>query len=61
MLLISSELDEIMSLADRVLVMYKGQAMTLVDRDKTTKKKIGLYMAGVMDPSEKADSHEVES
>ena len=60
-LLISSELDEIMSLADRVLVMYKGQAMTLVDRDKTTKEKIGLYMAGVMDPSEKADSHEVES
>ena len=60
-LLISSELDEIMSLADRVLVMYKGQAMTLVDREKTTKEKIGLYMAGVMDPSEKADSHEVES
>ena len=60
-LLISSELDEIMSLADRVLVMYKGQAMTLVDRDKTTKEKIGLYMAGVMDPSEKTNSHEVES
>lgn len=50
-----------MSLADRVLVMYKGQAMTLVDREKTTKEKIGLYMAGVKDPSENTVPHEVES
>ena len=60
-LLISSELDEIMSLADRILVMYKGKAMCLVDRDRTTKERIGLYMAGVKDPAEKSEKREVLS
>ncbi len=48
-LLISSELDEIMELSDRILVMYKGKANYLVDSDKTTKSEIGLYMAGFSD------------
>lgn len=46
-LLISSELDEILALSDRILVMYKGKVMCLLDRDDTTKEEIGLYMAGV--------------
>lgn len=54
-LLISSELDEIMALSDRILVMYKGRAMCLVNRDETTKEKIGLYMAGVQDGGESAN------
>lgn len=51
-LLISSELDEIMALSDRILVMYKGKAMCLVNRNETTKEKIGLFMAGVRDGDE---------
>lgn len=46
-LLISSELDEIMELSDRILVMYKGEAIVTVDADAVSKSEIGLYMAGI--------------
>lgn len=46
-LLISSELSEIMSLSDRVAVMYKGRIIGEVDPKKTTSAEIGLLMAGV--------------
>jgi ABC-type uncharacterized transport system ATPase subunit len=45
-LLISAELDEIMSLADRIAVMYQGKIVDIVDTDKTTKSELGLKMAG---------------
>lgn len=45
-LLISLELDEIMSLSDRILVMYEGKIVAELDRDEATEEKIGLYMAG---------------
>ena len=45
-LLISSELSEIMSLSDRVAVMYKGGIIGEVDPQVTTSKEIGLLMAG---------------
>ncbi|MCA9906937.1 MAG: ATP-binding cassette domain-containing protein, partial [Anaerolineae bacterium] len=50
-LLVSSELDEILALSDRIAVMYKGQIMDIVDADKTSKEHLGLLMAGVH-PSE---------
>ena len=46
-LLVSSELDEILALSDRIAVMYKGQIMAIVDANKTTKEQLGLLMAGV--------------
>lgn len=46
MLLISSELSEIMSLSDRVGVMYKGDIIGEVDPKTTTTAEIGLLMAG---------------
>ena len=46
-LLISNELDEIMSLSDRIAVMYKGQIIDTVNADDTTKEALGLLMAGV--------------
>jgi simple sugar transport system ATP-binding protein len=47
-LLISAELDEIMSLSDRIAVMYKGQILdTLTARD-ATRERLGLLMAGVV-------------
>jgi len=46
-LLISTELSEIMRLSDRIAVLYKGQIMDTIDRDKATVKRIGALMAGL--------------
>jgi simple sugar transport system ATP-binding protein len=46
-LLVSAELDEIMALSDRIVVMYKGQIMDTLPADQCTKKQLGLLMAGV--------------
>jgi simple sugar transport system ATP-binding protein len=46
-LLISEDLDEILSLADRIAVIYEGQIMGVVDGDEATAERIGLLMAGV--------------
>ena len=45
-LLISLELDEVMSLSDRILVMYEGELVGELDPKKTTVQELGLYMAG---------------
>ena len=46
-LLISSELSEIMSLSDRIVVMYKGELVGEFDAAGVTAEELGLYMAGV--------------
>jgi len=48
-LLISAELDEIMSLSDRIAVMYKGEVLDIVEAKSATREKLGLLMAGVKD------------
>ncbi len=45
-LLVSLELDEVMSLSDRILVMYEGQIVGDLDPKTTTVQELGLYMAG---------------
>jgi len=45
-LLISTELDEVISLADRIAVMYRGRIVGIVD-NKTDRAKLGQMMAGV--------------
>ena len=45
-LLISLELDEVMSLSDRILVMYEGEIVGELDPKQTTVQELGLYMAG---------------
>lgn len=45
-LLISLELDEVMNLSDRILVMYEGEIVGELDPKKTTVQELGLYMAG---------------
>jgi simple sugar transport system ATP-binding protein len=45
-LLVSSELDEVLALADRVAVMYRGRILAVVPPD-TPREEIGLLMAGV--------------
>jgi simple sugar transport system ATP-binding protein len=47
-LVVSSELDEIMALADRIAVMYKGEIIDIVPRAQATREKLGLLMAGVI-------------
>lgn len=46
-LLVSAELDEIMALADRIAVMYRGEIVGVVAADAVTKAELGLMMAGV--------------
>lgn len=45
-LLVSSELDEVLSMADRVAVMYRGRILAVVPPD-TPREEVGLLMAGV--------------
>ena len=46
-ILVSVELDEIMSLSDRVMVMNEGKSMGIVRKADTDIQEIGLMMAGV--------------
>jgi len=45
-LLISLELDEVMNLSDRILVIYEGEIVAELDPKQTTIQELGLYMAG---------------
>lgn len=46
-LLVSAELDEIMSLSDRIAVMYKGHILDTLDARGVTREQLGLLMAGI--------------
>ena len=50
MLLVSSELDEVMALADRIAVMCRGRIVGVVPQG-TSREQIGLMMAGVEQPA----------
>ncbi|MGN0157283.1 MAG: ABC transporter ATP-binding protein [Lachnospiraceae bacterium] len=45
-LLVSLELDEVMDVPDRILVMHQGEIVGEFDPKKTTEEELGLYMAG---------------
>ena len=45
-LLVSYELDEVMGLSDRILVMYEGEIVGELDPKRTNIQELGLYMAG---------------
>lgn len=46
-LLVSAELDEILSLSDRVSVMYHGEIVATMPREEATREGLGLLMAGI--------------
>ncbi|HET6953637.1 MAG TPA: ABC transporter ATP-binding protein [Acidimicrobiales bacterium] len=48
-LLNSSELDEVLALADRIAVIYRGRIVGVVDRADADRERIGLLMAGAVD------------
>ncbi|MCK4724469.1 MAG: ABC transporter ATP-binding protein, partial [Anaerolineales bacterium] len=58
-LLISAELDEIMSLSDRIVVMFQGQIVTTMDAADASREELGLLMAGSGDTEGGEDSREV--
>ena len=45
-LLVSLEMDEVMDVSDRILVMYEGEIVGELDPKQTTAEEMGLYMAG---------------
>ena len=53
-LLVSLELEEVMSVPDRILVMYEGEIVGELDPKTTTVEELGLYMAG----AKKGGQHE---
>ena len=57
-LLVSLELDEVMSLSDRILVMYEGEIVGEFDPKKTTAQELGLYMAGAKRQGKEDTNHD---
>ena len=55
-LLVSLELDEVMNLSDRILVIYEGAIVADLDPKETTVQELGLYMAGSKRKEERADA-----
>ncbi|HLF26170.1 MAG TPA: ABC transporter ATP-binding protein [Anaerolineae bacterium] len=46
-LLVSAELDEVLALADRIAVMYRGSIVAMLDAESAAREQLGLLMAGV--------------
>jgi simple sugar transport system ATP-binding protein len=51
-LLVSTELDEIMQLSDRIAVMYRGKIMDVIESENATKEILGLLIAGIQPDEE---------
>ena len=55
--LVSLELDEVMNVSDRILVMYEGEIVGEFDPKTTTVEELGLYMAGAKKQSSEGTVH----
>ena len=53
-LIISYDLNEVFTISDRIMVMYEGENVGILDPDETSAETLGLYMSG----SKRSDSHE---
>ncbi len=51
-LLVSTELDEVMQLSDRIAVVYRGKVLDILDAKNATKEIVGLLMAGIIPTEE---------
>jgi len=56
-LLVSLELDEVMNVSDRILVMYEGEIVGELDPKTTTVQELGLYMSGAKRNTVKENNH----
>jgi len=59
-LLVSSKLDELQQLSDRIAVMYEGQIIDTVDPETVTERELGLLMAGQERSSDTSESAPTE-
>jgi ABC-type uncharacterized transport system ATPase subunit len=59
-LLNSSELDEVLALADRIAVIYRGRLVGVVDRSEANRELIGLLMAGAVEQAAEVEPVEEE-
>lgn len=57
-LLVSLELDEVMNLSDRILVMYEGEIVGELNPKETNVQELGLYMAGAKKQNKEVSDHE---
>jgi len=60
-LLVSAELEEVMSLSDRIAVLYEGKIVGTIAADEATEDGLGLWMAGITEEEtaeEKEAAHE---
>jgi simple sugar transport system ATP-binding protein len=48
--LVSPELDEILSLSDRIAVMFEGRFLAVLPAEEATRERLGLLMAGIQEP-----------
>ena len=55
---VSAELDEVMSLSDRIIIMYEGKIMDTVPAEDATREQLGLLMAGVSKDEQDGDREE---
>jgi general nucleoside transport system ATP-binding protein len=55
-LLNSSELDEVLALADRVAVIYRGRIVGVLDREEASRERIGLLMAGAVEEAAEVEA-----
>jgi ABC-type uncharacterized transport system ATPase subunit len=46
-LIVSTELDEVLALGDRVAVMYEGRIVGILDSKQATRERVGLLMGGI--------------
>ncbi|MFH0751426.1 MAG: ABC transporter ATP-binding protein [Chloroflexota bacterium] len=51
-LIVSTELDEVLALGDRIAVMYRGRIVAILDPAEATPERLGLYMGGAVVPTE---------
>jgi simple sugar transport system ATP-binding protein len=49
-LIVSTELDEVLALGDRIAVMYQGRIVAILDRADATPERLGLYIGGALVP-----------
>ncbi len=57
---VSTELDEIIQLSDRIAVMFRGKILTILEAGVTSKNELGLLMAGIMPELKKKEVKKIQ-
>jgi len=55
-LLVSTELEEVLELSDRIMVMYEGEIVGILDASEASREKVGIMMAGAVETTEAVEA-----